>query len=239
MRATILAAAGVALLLEGCTGPGLCVHGRNWPFKIGMDAQARDVSLDPVPTTIDELRAVPHVERPPVGRIAPVELTTYVLRDVELRSFQRAPDGDVHMVLADEHGHTMIAEAAPPFCTDVDSPWRGQITAVRTLVDHEIPMAMMGWRHQIVSMAGVGYLDSLHGQMGVAPNGIEIHPVLAMCFGKGCTLPDIRPHDASHDVATATRSLQTCVDAARFQREGDGLAVARDDARAALPRHAR
>src|ERR1019366_2704804 len=26
-------------------------------------------------------------------------------------------------------------------------------------------------------------------QMGVAPNGIELHPVLAMCFGRGCALP--------------------------------------------------
>jgi hypothetical protein len=237
MRPTILAAAaGLALLLEGCTGPGLCVHGRNWPFKIGMDPQAHDVSLDPVPTTIDELRAVPHVDRPPAGRIAPVELKTYVLRDVELRSFQRAPDGDVHMVLADEHGDTMIAEAAPPFCTDSVSPWRSQIAAVRALVDHEIPMAMMGWRRQIVSMAGVGYLDSLHGQFGVAPNGIEIHPILAMCFGKGCTLPEIRPPA----VATSGGSVvETCVDAARLAREGERLAAARDDARSALPRHAR
>jgi hypothetical protein len=38
-------------------------------------------------------------------------------------------------------------------------------------------------------MAGVGYMDSLHGQPGVATNGMEIHPVLAICFGKGCTLP--------------------------------------------------
>jgi hypothetical protein len=187
------------LVLPGCTGYGLCVHGVNWPFKIGMDAQARDIPLDPVPTTIDELRAVPHVERPPRGRIAPVELTTFVVRDVELHSFQRAPDGDVHIVIADEHGHTMIVETAPPFCTDEPSPWRPQIASVRALVDVEIPMALMGWPRRIVSVAGVGYLDSVHGQLGVAPNGIELHPVLAICFGKGCTLPDTHaPQSSGH-----------------------------------------
>jgi hypothetical protein len=177
--------------LSGCTGPGACVHGRNWPFKIGMDAEARAVAMKPVPTTIDWLRAVPHVERPPVGRIPPVELQVFVLRDVEIPSFQRAPDGDVHMVLADEHGHTMIAEAAPPFCTDATSPWRDRITAVRDVVDAEIPMTFVGWRRRVVSMAGVGYIDSLHGQLGVAPNGIEIHPVFAICFGRGCELPGV------------------------------------------------
>lgn len=194
MRAASLAilVAVLPALLTACTGPGLCVHGKNWPYKIGTDPQARDVSLEPTPTTIDELRAVPHVDRPEQGRIAPAELRTWVLRDVELTEFQRSPDGDVHMVIADEHGHTMIAEAAPPFCTDASSPWKAQITAVRALVDAHIPMSLLGWRRETVSLAGPAYIDYLHGQMGVAPNGIEIHPVLAMCFGRGCMLPDPR-----------------------------------------------
>jgi hypothetical protein len=170
----------------------------NWPVKVGTDPHAHEVSLEPIPTTIDELRAVPHVARPPeLGRIAPVELRTWVLRDVELTEFQRSPDGDVHMVIADEHGHTMIAEASPPFCTDPDSPWRRQITSVRALVDARIPMALLGWRRETVSLAGVAYIDFLHGQMGVAPNGIELHPVLAMCFGRGCVLPDPRGPSAA------------------------------------------
>lgn len=28
------------------------------------------------------------------------------------------------------------------------------------------------------TITGVGFFDSLHGQTGVAPNGIELHPVL-------------------------------------------------------------
>jgi hypothetical protein len=171
------------------------VHGENWPFKIGTDAEVDAVDLRPVPTTIDALRAVTNPGRPR-RRVRPVEVTTFILRDVELREFQRAPDGDVHMVLADEHGHTMIAEAAPPFCTDAGSPWRPRITAVRRIVDREIPMAFLGWPRRTISLAGVGYLDTIHGQPGVAPNGIEVHPISSICFGAGCALPGIDPPPA-------------------------------------------
>jgi hypothetical protein len=187
----ISTACAAILLLTGCVGPGLCVHGRNWPYKVGSDPEVERVSLVPVATTIEALVTLPHEERPAdLRRFAPVEYTTYVLHDVTLRSFQRAPDGDVHMVLADDQGHTMIAEAAPPFCTPDDSPWKPRIVAVRKVVDDEIPMAMMGSHVRTVSLAGPAYFDTLHGQFGVAPNGIEIHPVLAMCFGRGCSLPD-------------------------------------------------
>jgi hypothetical protein len=169
----------------------MCIHGKNWIYKTGIDPQAGAVDFTLVPTTIDELRAIPAVKRPDQGRILPVETTTYVLRDVELKLFQRALDGDVHLVVADEHGHSMIVEAAPPFCTDAKSPWRKQIEAVRAVVDKEIPMAVTGFPRRTVSLAGPGYFDPLHGQTGVAPNGIELHPVMSICFGKGCTLPPI------------------------------------------------
>jgi hypothetical protein len=29
---------------------------------------------------------------------------------------------------------------------------------------------------------GVGFYDPLHGQEGVAPNGIELHPILEISF---------------------------------------------------------
>jgi len=84
----------------------------------------------------------------------------------------------------------MIIEAAPPFCTDAGSPWRKQIVAVRKVVDDEIPMALLGRHRRVISLTGVGYFDFLHMQPGVAPNAIELHPILAVCFGRGCKLPE-------------------------------------------------
>jgi hypothetical protein len=37
-----------------------------------------------------------------------------------------------------------------------------------------------------VSLIGVGFFDKPHGQSGRAPNAIELHPVLGICFGAGC-----------------------------------------------------
>ena len=34
----------------------------------------------------------------------------------------------------------------------------------------------------LVRITGVGFFDYLHGQRGVAPNGIELHPVLGVEF---------------------------------------------------------
>ena len=195
-----LGACAAAMLAQACT---VCIHGRNWPFKIGTDPDARDVAMNPVPATIAELVAIPHVERPPeMRRIAPAELRTYTLRDVTLRSFQRSPDGDVHMVLADADGRTMIAEATPPGCTAETSPWRDRIVEVRAVVEDLAGQSLVGWGPWTVSMTGVGYMDSLHGQPGVAPNGMEIHPILAICIGEGCDLPDITRPTTKH-VATA------------------------------------
>ncbi len=202
-----LGGCAAALIAQGCT---VCIHGRNWPFKVGTDPDALGVAMRPVPATIAELIAIPHVERPPgMRRIAPAELRTYTLRDVTLRSFQRAPDGDVHMVLADAEGRTMIAEVTPPGCTPAPSPWRDRIVEVRAAVDGVIGQSVIGWGHRTISMTGVGYMDSLHGQPGVAPNGMEIHPVLAICFGAGCALPDIAPTTPS---GTARTASATCSD---------------------------
>ena len=38
-----------------------------------------------------------------------------------------------------------------------------------------------------VTVRGVGFFDYSHGQIGVAPNAIELHPILQICFGQGCT----------------------------------------------------
>jgi hypothetical protein len=34
-----------------------------------------------------------------------------------------------------------------------------------------------------VTVTGVGFFDYQHGQDGVAPNAIELHPVLSVTFG--------------------------------------------------------
>jgi hypothetical protein len=98
----------------------------------------------------------------------------------------READGDCHMVLADEHGDTMIAEIPAPDCIRHDSPWRELIARARRAVEDHLHIARKRRAaDEPVTLFGVGFFDVIHGQRGVAPNGIELHPVLGICFGAG------------------------------------------------------
>jgi hypothetical protein len=33
-----------------------------------------------------------------------------------------------------------------------------------------------------VTVTGIGFFDPIHGQEGVAPNGVELHPILEITF---------------------------------------------------------
>jgi hypothetical protein len=47
-----------------------------------------------------------------------------------------------------------------------------------------------------VTIKGVGFWDYIHGQTGVAPNGIEVHPVLDITFGTAAmSVPDLLMSD--------------------------------------------
>ena len=80
-------------------------------------------------------------------------------------------DDDFHLVLSDGV-RTMIAESPAPFCTGGVGPTstrRAQMASARADV-------------RVCSKArvtGVAFFDFFHGQTGVAPNAIELHPILA------------------------------------------------------------
>jgi hypothetical protein len=78
-------------------------------------------------------------------------------------------DGDLHLVLQADADH-MIAEAPSPSCDSRATPLRRK----------QMSKARGGVRlcaHAQVT--GVAFFDFDHGQTGVAPNAIELHPILA------------------------------------------------------------
>jgi hypothetical protein len=77
-------------------------------------------------------------------------------------------DSDLHLVLAQGVKH-MIAEAPSPACTARATLLRRRQMAVARRAVRVCARARV---------VGVAFFDSLHGQTGVAPNGIELHPVL-------------------------------------------------------------
>jgi hypothetical protein len=84
-------------------------------------------------------------------------------------------DGDLHVVLSDGR-QTMIAESPSPGCTGRATPTR------------RAQMAAAQRRVRVCARAtvtGVAFFDFDHGQTGVAPNAIELHPVLGFsCAGR-------------------------------------------------------
>ena len=78
-------------------------------------------------------------------------------------------DGDFHLVPRVGSLH-MIAESPAPSCiAGATSPRRKQMLAARA--------AARLCARAVVT--GVAFFDFKHGQTGVAPNAIELHPILA------------------------------------------------------------
>jgi hypothetical protein len=123
--------------------------------------------LPPQSTTVHYL-----VTRTPPSPIPPTrtpfELHVYTVTAAVTYMHNEA-DGDIHIVLTSGSDH-MIAESPNPGCTaGASSIRRAQMSAARTQVRL--------CAHARVT--GVAFFDFFHHQHGVAPNEIELHPILA------------------------------------------------------------
>jgi hypothetical protein len=150
---------------------------QRWGVKTLTDPAASQVDLTPQLTEITDLITLPAPLQPldrQAGELVTYELSgTITLAKLEL-------DKDIHMVLSDGT-NTMIIEAVDPSCAP-NSRVLDQISAVRKAVETQFPVAAAGGRQVATvsaTVTGVAFFDSLHGQDGVAKNGIELHPLLS------------------------------------------------------------
>ena len=183
----LLAVAVLLILAQQKEGPdaGITCGEERWPVKTLSDHDAPRVNLTPVPASVAGLLALPTPARRPANfRVAPVELTTYSL-SAQVVEFKIEDDRDVHLVIADldNPGATMIVEF--PDATDCKGAV-GSVEAELMRRSRADLIASFGQPSQVrfrplqgyAAISGVGFFDFLHGQRGVAPNGIELHPVL-------------------------------------------------------------
>jgi hypothetical protein len=163
-----------------------------WGIKTLSDGNASEVNFEPRARTIRSLRAL----APPAAlgrntpRVGPTEYQVYRLRARLLEHkwvcCGGGDDGDYHLVLADpkNRARTMIAEMSDPGCPGARNSSRvAALRAVRRKYDALFgppPKGRFGvlGNRPLVFVTGVGFFDAVHGQKGVAPNGIELHPVL-------------------------------------------------------------
>ena len=186
MTKTFLILLGLAFALVCLPKEGLAQCGvERWSVKTGTDSDAKNVNLG-VSTlaTIQNLIALSAAgSLPDNSRVAPAETTVWVL-NATLREYVRAYDSDYHMVLTDDAGRTMIAEIPSPTCVGQSSPFAAGIAHARAQFDAMFTPATYFQTANIpVQITGVGFFDYLEGQAGVAPNGIELHPIIDIKFG--------------------------------------------------------
>jgi hypothetical protein len=141
-----------------------------WSVKTFSDADRWKVDLTRRYRTVNKLNTlVRPPSRPQNGRV-PAELLTYRVTATVTASINE-DDGDIHLVLRDDTGATMIAEAPEPACT-VGARARTTITKAR-LAAQDIQVG-----DKVVAV-GVGFFDFSHGQTGHANNYLELHPLLS------------------------------------------------------------
>jgi hypothetical protein len=165
--------------------------------KTGADPDAQAL-IDQVPTevTIKALRALPVPPvLPPDGRAEGAEKTVWSLR-ATLAAYRAEADGDYHMVIADHAGRTMIAEIPKPGDILGRSYFAAAIAGARAAFDAHFqiteepgrptpPGTAVAAFQEVsvpVTLVGLGFFDFDHNQRGVAPNAIELHPVVEVLF---------------------------------------------------------
>ena len=158
-----------------------------WSVKTGTDSQAGQVGLAPVGTTIAALAGLSAPSSLPASsRIGPAELQAVRLTNVTLTQYKLENDSDIHLVLT-SGGSTMIAEIPDSGCVGNGSPFAAAISAAQASFAAKYTATNSFQSANVpVTITGVPFFDAPHGQTGVAPNAIELHPVLSICFGQDC-----------------------------------------------------
>jgi hypothetical protein len=170
----------------GLSSPAVAACGKErWDVKTLKDTAADSVSLAPQNTTIEKLRKL----KVPAGltqdspRFIPQETKTYRVKAL-LMSVKREEDGDLHLVIADPRvGGSMIVEFPASDCLGTRA--HDRIVGARQALKEacgDLPdtVGALWTLTGKATLTGVAYFDPIHGQGGVAQNGIELHPVLAV-----------------------------------------------------------
>jgi hypothetical protein len=194
----VIAASSAVLATRSPAAPARALFwggDHRWDVKTLSDSDADLVRFDtPKRHRIEYMinRDDPHVgthtPRDPDGKH--VELTVYRLIGVQVVNARIEEDGDIHLVISDKYDRKMIVEFPNTVCKGARiSDHKDEMKEARD--DFGTLCGVPTWRARTTkasprdltgtaSLEGVGFFDLPHGtpQVGVAPNNIELHPVL-------------------------------------------------------------
>ena len=149
-----------------------------------------------VSSSVAALRSlVPPAPLPQSSRVAPTELTVFTVT-AQVVEMKLEEDRDIHLVIAEpsDPSATMISEFPDADqCTGaVASSHAREMRTARGLLVAAFGQPSSSHFTNLTGTAtltGVGFFDFLHGQTGVAPNGIELHPVIGFTLLSGGSAP--------------------------------------------------
>jgi len=157
-----------------------------WDVKTLTDAASGSVDFTVHGATVEELTALPvpgpikiHTPR------YPAETRTYRVSG-RLVGFKLETDSDIHVVIAGTSGATMIVEIPDPSC--MGTVKHAEISQARADFIRAFGQPVGQFSRPAgassLRVVGVLFFDIIHGQVGVATNGVELHPVLAVSAGQ-------------------------------------------------------
>jgi hypothetical protein len=163
-----------------------------WPVKTLSDKRERLVNFKPKNSSVGRLgkKPAPHVGSN-TPRIKGVETTTYRVK-ARLVEMKLEDDHDIHLVIAvpSAPSKTMIVEFPDTTCNGASSsPKKAKMARARSSIIAACGQPSSSHFTHLngtATVTGVGFFDIPHGQTGVAPNAIELHPVLKF-KASGCT----------------------------------------------------
>ncbi len=180
----------------GGTTCGTYCGTERWHVKTMSDPYASQVNRNVQIVTVDTLihAAVPTglSSSSDNVRFAPWELQAVRVRGT-IVGWKTETDNDYHIVISDmsNPSETMIIEPPSSACSGACASGYGSLyQSARDAFVGCLGSAPSSFtapsKTVVVDITGVPMFDLLHGQTGVAPNGIEIHPVLSVAFVSGC-----------------------------------------------------
>jgi hypothetical protein len=164
-----------------CFSPPECGGLERWDVKNLTDEDAKNINFKAIKITIDSLRKISPGKKIGKGtKRFGIEFQTYEVT-CTIREYRNEDDGDYHLVLVDvnDTSKTMIGEIPDPFCPSVSKSSRVKtFINVRTFFKDSVVIKKNKTRQGVYRIKGVAFYDKKHGQLGIAPNGIELHPIL-------------------------------------------------------------
>lgn len=182
MRRNLIIVVGALLAVRALAAGPRCGSER-WPVKTLTDPGVLEVRLDQaVIRTVEQMRQLMAPRYDDANPRALAERTVFSVR-ARIMAFKLEADQDIHVVIAGDSGQTMIAELPDPRCA-AGSRVAEQLSSVRAafirMFGRPTPRMRRLRTPVRVTITGVGFFDKIHGQAGVAPNGVELHPVLSL-----------------------------------------------------------